>query len=46
MTRRPTPKTKAAIAYEKKHRWVMNGNIPGCAEKHYAMIKQLNRSEK
>jgi hypothetical protein len=22
----------------------MNGNIPGCAEKHYAMIKQLNKS--
>jgi hypothetical protein len=44
MTRRPTPKTEAAIAYEKKYRWAMNGNIPGCAEKHYAMIKQLNKS--
>jgi hypothetical protein len=46
VTRRPTPKTEAAIAYEKKHRWVMNGNIPGAADRHYAMIKQLNRSEK
>jgi hypothetical protein len=45
MAKLPTPKTAAALAYHKRHRWLLNGNIPGYSKEHYAMIEQLNKGK-
>ena len=39
----PTPKTAAALAYQKRHQWLLGGRLPGYAKEHYAMIEKLNR---
>jgi len=46
MAKLPVPKTAAARAYHKQHQWLLNGNIPGRADQHYAMIEKLNRVKK
>lgn len=37
------PVTPAAKQYHEKHKWLLNGNIPGAAKEHYDMIQKLNQ---